>query len=147
MTDYRIESATKEEWAERALRAEANAMKASNAALLEKRRADEAEAKLMNDDLQNRYMIERLRIAIERAEAAEDRIEELEEKLKAAIHDAREAEAYVEELEATLKDTAWAVWTQFKNWDAEKKFALREVVKYLKEKGNVDTAVFETDGR
>ena len=46
MTDYRIEAATKEEWAERALRAEANAMKASNAALLEKRRADEAQAKL-----------------------------------------------------------------------------------------------------
>jgi uncharacterized protein (DUF2141 family) len=46
MSDYRIEAATKEEWAERALRAEANAMKASNAALLEKRRADEAEAKL-----------------------------------------------------------------------------------------------------
>lgn len=46
MSDYRIEAATKEEWAERALRAEANAMKASNAALLEKRRADKAEAKL-----------------------------------------------------------------------------------------------------
>ena len=46
MTDYRIEVATKEEWAERALRAEAKAMKASNAALLEKRRADEAQAKL-----------------------------------------------------------------------------------------------------
>ena len=126
MTDYRIESATKEEWAERALRAEANAMKASNAALLEKRRADEAEAKLMNDDLQNRYMIERLRIAIERAEAAENR---------------------VEELQATMDDTAWAVWTQFKGWDGERKFALREIVKYLKEKGHVDTAVSETDGR
>lgn len=46
MSDYRIEAATKEEWAERALRAEANTMKASNAALLEKRRADKAEAKL-----------------------------------------------------------------------------------------------------
>jgi hypothetical protein len=46
MTDYRIEAATKEEWAERALRAEANAFRASNAAFLEKRRADEAEAKL-----------------------------------------------------------------------------------------------------
>jgi hypothetical protein len=46
MSDYLIEAATKEKWAERALRAEANAMKASNAALLEKRRADEAKAKL-----------------------------------------------------------------------------------------------------
>ena len=65
---------------------EAKAMKASYAVFLEKRRADEAQDKLaralralpMPDDLQNEYMIERLRIAIERAEAAEDRIGELE---------------------------------------------------------------------
>ena len=37
-----------------------------------------------------------------------------------------------EELEAKLDDTAWAVWMQFKHWDGEKKFALREVVKFLK---------------
>ena len=46
MTDYRIEATTKEEWAKRALRAEADAFRASNAAFLEKRRADEAVADL-----------------------------------------------------------------------------------------------------
>jgi hypothetical protein len=39
----------------------------------------------MPDDLQNEYMIERLRIAIERAEAAEERVEELEAKLAKAV--------------------------------------------------------------
>ena len=40
------------------------------------------------------------------------------------------------------------IWAEFKDrWEGEKKFALREVVKYLKEKGHVDTAVSETDGR
>jgi hypothetical protein len=38
----------------------------------------------------------------------------------------------IEELEAKLDYTAWAVWMQFKQWDGEKKFALREVVKFLK---------------
>ena len=65
---------------------EAKALKASYAVFLEKGRADEAQDKLaralralpMPDDLQNEYMIERLRVAIERAEAAEDRIGELE---------------------------------------------------------------------
>ena len=38
----------------------------------------------------------------------------------------------IEELETKLDDIAWSVWTQFKHWDAEKKFALREVVKFLK---------------
>jgi hypothetical protein len=57
-------------------------------------------------------MIERLRIAIERAEAAEDRIEELE---------------------AKLDNTADAIWAEFKDkFDGERKYALRQIVKWLK---------------
>ena len=44
----------------------------------------------------------------------------------------------IEELEAKLDDTAWAVWMQFKHWEGEKKFALREVVKFLKGDKNGD---------
>jgi hypothetical protein len=66
----------------------------------------------MPDDLQNKYMIERLRIAIERAEAAEDRIEELE---------------------AKLDNTADAIRAEFKDrFDGERKYALRQIVKWLR---------------
>jgi hypothetical protein len=45
-------------------------------------------------------------------------------------------------LEAMLADTIWA---EFKDkWDGEKKFALREVVKYLRGKDDVGTVV-DTD--
>jgi hypothetical protein len=60
----------------------------------------------MTDDLQNEYMIERLRIAIERAEAAEDRIEELEAKLKTAEEIGR---AFEEDAGQTREKLAKAV--------------------------------------
>jgi hypothetical protein len=31
------------------------------------------------------------------------------------------------------------LWETFRGWEGEKKFALREVVKYLRGKGDVDT--------
>jgi len=37
------------------------------------------------------------------------------------------------------EEVADALWEEFKHWDGEKKFALREVVKYLRGKGDVDT--------
>ena len=72
---------------------------------------------------------EKLAIELGKARAI---IEALTEQLEAARADAKEAEAYAEELKATMDDTAWAVWTQFKGWEGERKFALREVVKWLK---------------
>ncbi len=37
------------------------------------------------------------------------------------------------------EEVANALWEEFKHWDGEKKFALREVVKYLRGNGDVDT--------
>lgn len=43
------------------------------------------------------------------------------------------------------QEVADAIWSAFKDkWEGEKKFALREVVKYLKGKDDVDTAI-DTD--
>jgi hypothetical protein len=80
----------------------------------------------MPDDLQNEYMIERLRIAIERAEAAEDRVEELEAEIE------KKDEAY-SVLEGWVDDTAYAIWAEFKDkFEGERKYALRQIVKWLK---------------
>jgi hypothetical protein len=42
------------------------------------------------------------------------------------------------------EEVADSLWEEFKHWDGEKKFALREVVKYLREKDDVGTVV-DTD--
>jgi hypothetical protein len=96
MTDYRIEAATKEEWADRALRAE---RKLADTAIDYKKqrrrwaevsesnyqRAKSAEAKLADTAI--RY---------------KKRCEVLEERWEAACQDAREAEVYAGKLEAKL---------------------------------------------
>ena len=62
-----------------------------------------------------------------------DRIEALTEQLEAARADAKEAEAYAEELMSNLANTADTIWAEFKDkWDGERKYALRQIVKWLK---------------
>jgi hypothetical protein len=75
-----------------------------------------------------------------------ERIEELEAEIKLLSEGATIAHLRgAMDAHASRADDLWA---EFKDrWEGEKKFALREVVKYLKEKGHVDTAVSETDGR
>jgi hypothetical protein len=88
----------------------------------------------MTDDLQNEYMIERLRIAIERAEAAEDRVEELEAENKLLSESA--TIAHLRGAMDAHANRADDIWAEFKDkFDGERKFALRLIVKYLRGDG------------
>jgi len=74
------------------------------------------------------------------------RIEELETEIKLLSEGA--TIAHLRGAMDAHANRADDLWAEFKDrWEGEKKFALREVVKYLKEKGHVDTVVSETDGR
>jgi hypothetical protein len=67
-----------------------------------------------------------------------DRIEELEADLRKMALDylaaeGQAAEAYQAQLEAEAKlaNIAHAVWTEHKDWEGERKYALRQIVKWL----------------
>jgi hypothetical protein len=113
MTDYRIEAATKEEWAERALRAERKL--ADTAIDYEKLRRRWAEV------AQSRYQRAKSAEAkLKLADTAIDykkRCEVLEERWEAACQDAREAEAYAGKLEAKLAKAVEAL--RFYAWENE----------------------------
>jgi outer membrane murein-binding lipoprotein Lpp len=67
-----------------------------------------------------------------------NRIEELEADLRKMALDylaaeGQAAEAYQAQLEAEAKlaNIAHAVWTEHKDWEGERKYALRQIVKWL----------------
>jgi hypothetical protein len=69
-----------------------------------------------------------------------DRIEELEADLRKMALDylaaeGQAAEAYQAQLEAEdkLANLAHAVWTEHKDWEGERKYALRQIVKWIME--------------
>jgi 5'-3' exonuclease len=71
-------------------------------------------------------------------EEAADRIEELEADLrKMALNylaaEGQAAEAYQAQLaaEAKLANIAHTIWTEHKDWEGERKYALRQIVKWL----------------
>jgi hypothetical protein len=49
--------------------------------------------------------------------------------MQCALQDA--AADRIEELEAKLANLAHAVWTEHKDWEGERKYALRQIVKWI----------------
>jgi hypothetical protein len=67
-----------------------------------------------------------------------DRIEELDgiirqgrERIEELVSMVNSKDARIEELEDKLTNIAHAVWTEHKDWEGERKYALRQIVKWL----------------
>jgi outer membrane murein-binding lipoprotein Lpp len=85
-----------------------------------------------------RHDRERIEELVSMVDSKDARIEELEADLRKMALDylaaqGQAAEAYQAQLEAEAKlaNIAHAVWTEHKDWEGERKYALRQIVKWL----------------
>jgi uncharacterized coiled-coil protein SlyX len=98
--------------------------------------SDDLVKRLREDQPVTQDMVSTMQCALQ--DAAADRIEELDsiirhdrERIEELVSMVNSKDARIKELEDKLANIVHTIWTEHKDWEGERKYALRQIVKWL----------------